>query len=103
MSLMSHNHKEDPLGNVPQQDAVEISDDENDLNKNPTSMSATMETAITAGIEAALCNIFPHGDPSKLHLQTRRTPRHKKKEDSEVQLEKASEPSQHCDFILVCH
>ena len=57
-----------------------------------------MIEAFTKGVEAVFCNILSNGGA----LPTpKRSPRRKKMEDVTIQLEKATEPSQHRDFILV--
>ncbi|KAF9220084.1 hypothetical protein BS17DRAFT_769621 [Gyrodon lividus] len=56
-----------------------------------------MVEAVTRAVEAALQNIFSNRStfPTAKH-----NPHHRKHKDEEVQLEKATEPSHHRDFIL---
>ncbi|KAI5980366.1 hypothetical protein EDC04DRAFT_2618817 [Pisolithus marmoratus] len=63
---------------------------------------SVMENAIAEGLATALCNILPKISGTLQPFPNhRRTPHRKRKEDREVALEKATEPSHHRDFILV--
>lgn len=53
-------------------------------------------------IEIALRNVLGQGGDSRQKNPPKRSPRRKKVEDNEVNLEKASESSKERDFILVC-
>ncbi|KAI6009887.1 hypothetical protein EDC04DRAFT_2906332 [Pisolithus marmoratus] len=62
---------------------------------------SVMENVIAEGLATALCNILPKISGTLQPFPNHRhTPHHKRKEDREVALEKATEPSHHRDFIL---
>ena len=58
---------------------------------------AAIAEAFAKGMEALFRNIISNGASTT----TKQSPRRKKTEDHVIQLEKATEPSQHHDFILV--
>ena len=66
----------------------------------PQSSTPLTVDAITKAVEVALHNFL--GQNSSLRPD-KRSPRRRWVEDREVELEKASEPSHHRDFILVSH
>ncbi|KAI6008092.1 hypothetical protein EDC04DRAFT_2907325 [Pisolithus marmoratus] len=62
---------------------------------------SVMENVIAEGLATALHNILPKiSGTLQPFPNCRHMPHHKRKEDREVALEKATEPSHHCDFIL---
>ncbi|KAI6003345.1 hypothetical protein EDC04DRAFT_2908369 [Pisolithus marmoratus] len=62
---------------------------------------SVMENAIAEGLAMALHNILPKiSGTLQPFPNCRHMPHHKRNEDREVALEKATEPSQHHDFIL---
>ncbi|KAI6038371.1 hypothetical protein EDC04DRAFT_2603972 [Pisolithus marmoratus] len=92
-----------PSGPELRPDNVSVTEDDDNDTRNPimSTSESVMENAIAEGLATALCNILPKISgtlqpfPNHRHM-----PHHKRKEDREVALEKATEPSHHCDFIL---
>ncbi|KAI6041830.1 hypothetical protein EDC04DRAFT_2978830 [Pisolithus marmoratus] len=93
-----------PSGPELRPDNISVTEDDDDDTRNPimSTSESVMENAIAEGLATALRNILPKiSGTLQPFPNRRRTPHRKRKEDREVALEKATEPSHHCDFILV--
>ncbi|KAI6046825.1 hypothetical protein EDC04DRAFT_2597916 [Pisolithus marmoratus] len=92
-----------PSGPELRPDNISVAEDDDDNTRNPivSTSESVMENAIAEGLATALHNILLKISgtlqpfPNHRHM-----PHHKRNEDREVALEKATEPSHHCDFTL---
>ncbi|KAI5990697.1 hypothetical protein EDC04DRAFT_2911880 [Pisolithus marmoratus] len=92
-----------PSGPELRPDNISVTEDDDDDTRNPimSTSESVMENAIAEGLATALRNILPKiSGTLQPFPNRRRTPHRKRKEDREVALEKATEPSHHRDFIL---
>ncbi|KAI6039515.1 hypothetical protein EDC04DRAFT_2895191 [Pisolithus marmoratus] len=92
-----------PSGPELRPDNISVTEDDNDDTRNPimSTSESVMENAIAEGLATALHNILPKISGTLQPFPNRRhMPHRKRKEDREVALEKATEPSHHRDFIL---
>ncbi|KAI5986290.1 hypothetical protein EDC04DRAFT_2999462 [Pisolithus marmoratus] len=92
-----------PSGPELRPDNISVTEDDNDDTRNPimSTSESVMENAIAEGLATVLRNILPKiSGTLQPFPNRRRTPHRKRKEDREVALEKATEPSHHRDFIL---
>ncbi|KAI6039483.1 hypothetical protein EDC04DRAFT_3007882 [Pisolithus marmoratus] len=92
-----------PSGPELRPDNISITEDDDDNTRNPimSTSESVMENAIAEGLATALHNILLKISGTLQPFPNRRhMPHCKRKEDREVALEKATEPSHHRDFIL---
>ncbi|KAI6022104.1 hypothetical protein EDC04DRAFT_2900903 [Pisolithus marmoratus] len=92
-----------PSGPELRPDNISITEDDNNNTRNPimSTSESVMENAIAEGLATVLCNILPKISGTLQPFPNHRCmPHRKRKEDREVALEKATEPSHHHDFIL---
>ncbi|KAI6039382.1 hypothetical protein EDC04DRAFT_2603244 [Pisolithus marmoratus] len=92
-----------PSGPELRPDNISVTEDDDDDTRNPimSTSESVMENAIAEGLATALHNILLKISGTLQPFPNRRhMPHRKRKEDREVALEKATEPSHHRDFIL---
>ncbi|KAI5985427.1 hypothetical protein EDC04DRAFT_2913756 [Pisolithus marmoratus] len=92
-----------PSGPELRPDNISVTEDDDDNTRNPimSTSESVMENAIAEGLATALHNILLKISGTLQPFPNHRhTPHRKRKEDREVALENATEPSHHRDFIL---